>query len=257
MFKRAGVYWCCIRHNGRKIQKSLKTTDRKVAQKIEAKIRISIVEGEYFEKSVGEHKTFKDMMDKFMEEHAPKVSVNMQSSYATSLKHTISFFGNLPLRSISPKEISRFKVKRKGENAAPGSINIELAMISKAFNLAKEWEWLKENPASRLPKEKENNERDRWLTADEERRLLANSPEWLSDVIVFTTNTGLRQSELLSLEWPQVELERKVILLRYTKNGKPRTIPLNQNATNVLIRKAGEKVRSLKSNVVFPVVQEL
>ena len=42
-----------------------------------------------------------------------------------------------------------------------------------------------------------------------------------------------------------------VILLRQTKNGKPRTIPLNQNATNVLIRKAEEKVRSLKSNVVF------
>ena len=55
-----------------KIQKSLKTTDRRLAQKIEAKIRIEIVEGEYFEKSVGQHKTFKDMMDKFMKEHAPK-----------------------------------------------------------------------------------------------------------------------------------------------------------------------------------------
>ncbi len=56
---------------------------------------------------------------------------------------------------------------------------------------------------------------------------------------------------MLSLEWSQVELERKVILLRHTKNGKPRTIPLNQNATNVLMRRAEEKVRSLKSNVVF------
>jgi site-specific recombinase XerD len=154
--------------------------------------------------------------------------------------------------SISPKEISRFKVKRRGENAAAGSINRELAMLSKAFNLAvKEWEWLNENPVSKVPYEKENNEMDRWLTTDEERRLLTNSPVWLSDIIVFATNTGVRQSELLSLEWPQVELERKVILLLHTKNGKPRTIPLNQNATNVLMRKAGGKVRSLKSNVVF------
>ncbi len=38
MFKRAGVFWCCIRHNGRKIQKSLETSDRKLAQAIEAKV---------------------------------------------------------------------------------------------------------------------------------------------------------------------------------------------------------------------------
>ena len=35
------------------------------------------------------------------------------------------------------------------------------------------------------------------------------------------------------------------------KEKKERKLPLNQNATNVLMRKAGGKVRSLKSNVVF------
>ena len=48
MFKRAGVWWTCIRHNGRKIQKSLETSDRKLAQAIEAKIRTEIKEEKYF-----------------------------------------------------------------------------------------------------------------------------------------------------------------------------------------------------------------
>ncbi|MCR4289888.1 MAG: hypothetical protein NUV86_06480, partial [Candidatus Scalindua sp.] len=84
MFKRAGVWWTCIRHNGRKIQKSLETSDRKLAKAIEAKVRTEIVEGSYFEKLIGRNKTFKDMMEKFMKEYSPKVSINMQRSYTTS-----------------------------------------------------------------------------------------------------------------------------------------------------------------------------
>ncbi|MEE9509093.1 MAG: site-specific integrase, partial [Candidatus Bathyarchaeia archaeon] len=92
MFKRSGVWWTCIRHNGRKIQKSLETSDRKLAKAIEAKIRIEIVEGSYFEKLVGQNKTFKQLMEKFMQEHAPKVSENTQKSYSTSLNHLIPIF---------------------------------------------------------------------------------------------------------------------------------------------------------------------
>jgi site-specific recombinase XerD len=74
--------------------------------------------------------------------------------------------------------VSRYKVLRNGDGAAPATVNRELSMLSKAFSLAvREWEWLKENPVSKVPKDKENNERDRWLTKDEEARLLGNSPE--------------------------------------------------------------------------------
>ncbi len=164
----------------------------------------------------------------------------------------IPFFGTSNLLSISPKTIARYKVVRKMKGVKPATINRELAMIPKAFSLAvKEWEWLKENPASKIPKEKVNNERDKWLKVDEERRLLANSPEWLKEIIVFALNTGLRQDELLSLEWSRVDLERRTILLVKTKNGKPRTIPLNQNALEVLKQKSEEKVRSLKSDNVY------
>lgn len=95
MFKRAGVYWCCIRRNGKKIQKSLEASDKKLAQAIEAKIRTEIVEGNYFDKPIGSNKTFKDMMNQFMKEHAPKVSVKMQLSYESSLKHLNPFLVNL------------------------------------------------------------------------------------------------------------------------------------------------------------------
>ena len=250
MYKRGGIWWTCISHNGRKIQKSLGTSNKKLAQAVEAKIRTELVEGVYFEKLVGRKKMFKDMMDKFMVEHAPKVSRNMQISYASSLTHLNPFFCESNLLSISPKMVSRYKVLRNSEGAAPASINRELSMLSVAFNVAiKEWEWLKENPVSRVSNEKENNARDRWLTEEEEKCLLENSPGWLGEIIIFSLNTGLRLGELISLEWSRVDIDKKTIFIDKTKNGDRKTIPLNKNALKVI--NSLSKVRNIKNDYVF------
>ncbi|MEE9213740.1 MAG: tyrosine-type recombinase/integrase [Thermodesulfobacteriota bacterium] len=256
MFERDGVWWTCIRHNGKKIQRSLKIPvgrkdHKKIALAMESKIRVQLIEESYFDKPVGYKKTFKELMDKFMKEHAPKKSISMQRSYSASLKHLIPFFGDSTLLSISRKKISRYKVLRSDQGAKPATINRELAMFSKAFNLAvDEWEWLKNKPFPKISKEEENNERGRWLTEDEERILLENCPKWLNEIIVFALNTGLRQDELLSLEWSRVSIVRKTILIEKTKSGKPRTIPLNEIVLNVLRKKAEEKVIGIKG-IVF------
>jgi site-specific recombinase XerD len=200
----------------------------------------------------GQRKTFKDMMDKFMKDYAPTVSMNTQEGYKYYLKNLNSFFGNPGLMSITPKIVAKYKLYRRDNGASPSTVNRELYMLSKAFNLAvKEWEWLKDNPVSRVQKERENNEVDRWLTEVEERRLLDNSPDWLRKIIVFALNTGLRQDELLSLEWSRVNLLRKTILIQKTKNNKPNTLPLNSIAMNVIMQKHEGKVRSLKNDLVF------
>jgi len=185
-----------------------------------------------------------------MKEHAPKGSKNTQASYVTSLKHLNLFFGGYNLLSISPKMISKFKTLRREEGAAPGSVNIELTMLSKAFSLViKEWEWLKENPVARVQKEKGNSKRDRWLTMDEEEKILSNSPKWTKEIVVFLLNTGLRIEECLSLEWSRVNRLRKTILIQETKNGSPKAIPLNTTALEVLNQRS--KVKSIKNDYVF------
>lgn len=209
-----------------------------------------IDEGSYFDKPVGNNKTFRNLMERFMNEHAPKVGINTRKGYATYLKHLSSFFGDTNLMSISPKAISRYKVLRMDKGLRPATINRELSMLSTAFNLAiNEWEWIKDNPVSRVTKEKENNQRDKWLTMDEERRLLENAPEWLSEIIIFALNTGLRQDELLSLEWCRVNHLRKTILIQKTKNGSPKTVPLNKTALAIL--EGRSVVKSVKNDLVF------
>src|SRR3990167_8334814 len=136
MFKRDGIWWVCIRYKGKKIQRSLETDNKNLAVSIEAKLRTELVEGKYFDKHEGERRTFKEMADRFIKEHAPKVSRNMQKSYTTSAKHLLSFFGDLSLLAITPKKINDYKVLRKNQGKKPATINKELAMLSKAFCLA-------------------------------------------------------------------------------------------------------------------------
>ncbi|MHC4455183.1 MAG: tyrosine-type recombinase/integrase, partial [Planctomycetota bacterium] len=217
---------------------------------IEAKIRTEIVEGCYFEKLVGSSKTFKDMAERFMQEYSLKVSKATRISYSTSLTHFNSFFEETKLINITPKMISRYKVLRINEGAKPATINRELAMLSKAFSLAvKDWEWINENPISKVQKEKVDNQRDRWLNKNEEKQILDNSPDWLREIVTFGLHTGLRLQEILSLEWSRVNLFRRTILIKETKNGNPKTLPLNKNALDVLNQRS--TVKSIKNDFVF------
>jgi integrase len=164
--------------------------------------------------------------------------------------HLIRAFGNLTLRELRPSLIAAHKAKRRAEGAAAKTINIELGILSHAFQLAvKEWEWVTENPVIRVSREKVRNVIERWLTGEEEQRLLAASPQWLQEIIVFAANTGLRQGEILDLQWSKVDLFRRTITLLEQKNGAKDTLPVNAKTLEVL--KARAKVRSLKSDYVF------
>jgi integrase len=132
-----------------------------------------------------------------------------------------------------------------------------------AFNLAiREWEWLKDNPVARVSKDKVDNARDRWLTIEEDARLLEASvlhatgernvkiPRyWAKDIILFALNTGKRQDEILSLRWPDVDLFRKTVAITRSKNGEKRTVPMNERVFGLLKEKA--RVRDIRSDFIF------
>ncbi len=165
-------------------------------------------------------------------------------------KHLIESFGELVLTEITPGLISRYKMKRREEGASPRTINYELAVMRHAFNLAiREWEWVNENPLRKVSQEKVNNLRERWLTFEEEEKLLQASPQWLRELIIFALETGLRQGEVLNLQWSQVDLFRKVITIIEQKNKAKDVLPLNERAMEVL--KAKAKIRHLQSSYVF------
>ena len=132
---------------------------------------------------------------------------------------------------------------------APATLNKEPSFLRHVFEMAVVWEWLSANPAARIPREKVKNRMERWLTEEEEEKLLNACPEWLRDMVIFSLNTGFRQNEMLSLTWNQVDLNRKAILFWEQKNNGRDTVPINEKAADLL--KKIWKVRSLSSTHVF------
>jgi integrase len=98
--------------------------------------------------------------------------------------------------------------------------------------------------------EREHNGRDRWLTVEEEGRVLAACGPWLRDIVQFALGTGMRMGETLSLSWRGVDLIRRTAMVFQSKNGERRTIPVNQTVLSLL--KEGETLRSLRTDLVFP-----
>ena len=248
LYKRRKVWWMAFTYQGRQIQKSTKTSDRRLAEAILAKVKVRIIEGQHFDILEEKERTFAEMMERFLAEHVVKKA--SARSYKGYIKNLRSFFGQNILAEISPKRIVEYKARRYSDGVAPATINRELATMKKAFNLAiREWEWCRENPVSRVSMEKENNKRDRWLTSDEEERLLTASPQGLREIILFALHTGMRMGEILSLTWEGADLVRKTVMVFRSKNGERRTIPINQ--TVLVLLKDRSKVRPLKTNLVF------
>src|SRR3972149_660627 len=251
LYKRGQVWWMQLTYKGRLVRRSTETGDKRLAEKIHAKVMTEMTEGKWFDKPVGAEKTVRELLEKYMSEHSARNKALKSHIRDRSLSaHLNRCFGSLVLTDLSPRLISEYQVRRRDEGAAPNTVNNELRLLSHAFNLAmKEWEWVDLNPVSKVSKEKVNNQIERWLTYEEEEKLLAASPHWLQEIIIFAVNTGLRQGEILDLAWDRVDLFRRTITILEQKNKGKDTLPLNSQTLAVL--KARCKVKSIKSNLVF------
>jgi integrase len=190
------------------------------------------------------------MTERYIAERAALKAVKSRLRDHASLGHLLPVLGDRVLAHITPKVMAHYKAQRRMEQAAPATINKELQLVRHAFNLAmREWEWCRENPMHRVSMEQVRNEVDRWLTPEEEDRLLAASTLWLREIMVFAMNIGMRQGEILNLQWQDVDFSRGTLIVMQSKNGTRRTLPLNTKVYELLSAK--EAASGLSRGPVF------
>ena len=249
LFRRGQVWWMRFNYEGKQVRKSTETTDKKLAEKIFHKVMTLIAEGKWFEKPVHSDKTIGNLLDKYVKEHStPNKAPNTVKSDMAMVNEMKAFFGVTLLKDVTPSLISAYKTKCRDKGLAPATINHRRTLLRHAFNLAiREWQWCQENPVERVSRERVSNSRDRWLTFEEERTLLeccvlhptrkdnkTESTYWMQEIVIFALNTGMRQDEILSLEWPNADLFRRTVLVVKSKNGEKRTVPMNQRVFELL-----------------------
>ncbi len=238
-----------FRISGRRIFESTETANKKLAEKIYAKRLTEITEGKWFPNEARK-RTFDELKERYMAEHsrinkAPKTAIRDEGAFKCLSK----VFGELVLSDITSGRISDYKSQRIKDGVKSATILRELAILRHAINLAIQWEWMEANPFSKIKLIQPNNKVERWITLEEEKLLLDSSTPWLREIIILAINTGMRQDEILSLQWSQIDLFRRVVCLLITKNKEKRTIPLNQTVIDLL--KSKNRVRHI-SGYLFP-----
>jgi len=242
LVKRNHVWWMNFMYQGRQVRRSTGTTDKRLAEAILAKIRVTLVEGRFFDRLEEQDRTFAELMERYLTEYSVRKAPKSQKRDAQCVHHLLPFFGDKTLAEVTPRLVTEYKLMRR-VTAKPATVNKELWLMRHAFNVAsREWEWCRVNPLRGVSFEPVRNEVDRWLTAQEEARLLAAAFDLLKEVVVFALNTGMRQGEILALQWPDIDFECGTLMVMQSKNGTRRTIPLNTVVVELLATKYARSI---------------
>ena len=166
-------------------------------------------------------------------------------------------FGHMKASEIRPSMVEVYQHRRRNELSArgrayaPASINREFEVLKAMFNLALREDMVQRNPCWKVAKLPENNARNRILSPDELKSLLAWLPRHAGWIVAFAFYTGMRAGEIHNLTWDRVNLREGYVELRNvdTKTSKPRRVYFGEAARAVL-EEAG-RVRSLGHEFVF------
>lgn len=109
----------------------------------------------------------------------------------------------------------------------------------------------KHNPAREVRQQTEDNARTRFLSDAELPRLLAaaKASKWerLHLLISMAIFTGARRSELIGLQWSDVDLKARTAHLHHTKNGTQRVLTLPPALVQEMM-----KFRQVGNSYLFP-----
>ena len=173
-------------------------------------------------------------------------------------RQIIPAFGDYRLSSISARDIATLLTQQRDRTSAT-TANHYATLIKRMFNLAVKWGLLEKSPATSLDRFKEKPHRERYLTKEELPRFLKALDE-LEDglskaAIKLLLFTGGRKGEITSLRYDQWKLNEKRLFLPDTKNGRSRSIILNDRAIAVLkgLKKNKDSTpRTKDSDYLFP-----
>lgn len=132
------------------------------------------------------------------------------------------------IRPAVIEEYQRFRLTERTGNlhrpVTKRTVNIEVSTLKTFLNRAVKWDLLSGNPLERVEHLKEDDSKTiRALTEEEVTALLARANGWFRSVLLAAVLTGLREGELINLEWKDVDLKARMIRIRRKPGWLPKS----------------------------------
>lgn len=148
------------------------------------------------------------------------------------------------MNEVTAVDVSGWRTAMTAAGLAAGTVVRRLGLLSGFFTWAMDRGWVQASPVKGVRRPRVNDARDRVLTDEERRWLLAGAAAgrqvWLSDALVVLLHSAMRRGELWGLTVGDVDLSKGVARLssERTKTGKAREVPLDGPAREALGRLA-------------------
>lgn len=250
--KRGKIWHGRIRYKGKEFTKSLQTESKTLARERLNKWVDQLKADNWGEKL---RHTFNEAVERMVIDHFPNIKRSSAERYACSLEHLIDHFSGKDLNDITSKHMIAFEKKRLDQGRSTSTVRRDLACLSVLFSCAEEWEWYDKNPVKAFLRSRKRKglteapERTRYLSSEEEAKILQTATTKMAPMIAFAIDTGLRREEQFSLTWSQVNLREREIHIEHgmSKSGKQRFVPIPQRSVEIL----ESLPRDMKSRFVF------
>lgn len=240
--KRGNLQWeARIRKKGFPV--TCKTFETKAdAEKWTREIESEMDRGLFVSRKEAEATTLKEALTRYSDEYLPRLAQQKRE------RNRIAFFQKRALASrflasIRGKDIADFIKEREQEGAGANTIRLDLALLSRLFEVAAT-DWGMEslsNPVRKVNKPKLPGGRTRRLEGDEEERLLEHCSIGFGRLVRFALETAMRREEISRLSWDNVDVKKRSAHLPKTKNGEARSVPLSPAALAILAEISAEQ----------------
>jgi integrase len=240
LFKRGSIWWFTFQFNGRRIQRSSKVENRRVAEDIERAFRTNLARGEVDlpdpDEPKAERLAIGVLLDDLKADYGRRGKANVKN--LNTIARVRQDFEKKLADSLSAKDLNAYIDRRQAAGAAGSTINHALQVLSSAFKLA-------EIPWPKVKKLEEKNIRTGFFSREEFDRVSHDLPSDLRDFCLFGYLTGWRKNAIATLAWSDVHDGNVYLRAVRSKNGKPYFVPIMGELANLIERR--REARSIKS----------
>lgn len=204
--------------------------------------RLSLGDDPFVEKN--QRRTVPTYRDFILKRYLPYMKTHKRSwrvDEAQLRLHILPVLGGLYMDEIKKQHaIELLRQHREEKRLKPSSTNRMLNVAHRTFSCALEWEiqGVASNPISAVRKLQENNLRDRYLSNEELRRLIAeldgSEHPRIKKIIIMLILTGARRNEVLGAKWCDIDFQNRIWRIEFNKSGVTRYVPLSTGAIQLL-----------------------
>jgi integrase len=269
-------FWiaCFTGPDGRRLKKSTKTTDKKLAQKLAdeweqlaqagRKKRLTETQcrkviAEMYECTIGEplhFRTVREYLNEWVESKKNETELRAYWKYRQIINEFLNHVGikaDRLLREITQIDIRSWRDALKRKGLAAPTVNHAVKILRMPFKAAHDAGYIDINPNTKntvrpVKDEARNVEKD-VFTREQLSELVKAAPseDW-TGAILCGYYTGLRLRDIADLQWSAVDLEGRIIKVTTRKTGKTVTVPIHPQFAAWL----DKQTRGIGKAPVFP-----